>query len=78
MRKSMQELIERASDIKVYYALDSYELHQYEDGSFIDFKILKVVDLVPLMILAGGLQLSFFADGDYMIVRLFERYEESL
>lgn len=76
MTKSLQELIDRAYDIKVYFSLGFYELHQYEDGSFVDFKVLKVVDLVTLMRLAGGLQLRFFAGSDYMIVRLFERYEE--
>lgn len=76
MSKSFQELIERAYDIKVYFAVGSYELHHYEDGSFVDFHVKKVVDLGTLLQLAGGLELKFFADGNLMIVRLFERYEE--
>lgn len=76
MSKSLQELIERAFDIKVFFSLSSYELHQYEDGSFVDFHVLKVVDIATLMRLAGGLELRFFAGSDYMIVRLFERYED--
>lgn len=75
MSKSFQELIERAYDIKVYFNVGSYELHHYADDSFVDFRVKKVVDLCTLLKLAGGLELKFFADSDYMIVRLFERYE---
>ena len=76
MSKSLQELIERAFDIKVYFALGSYELHHYEDGSYVDFHVQKVIDLYSLTRLAGGLELKFFAGSDFIIVRLFERYEE--
>ena len=73
MTTTLQELIERAYDIKVYFSIGSYELYQYEDGSYADFKVQKVVDLPTLIRLAGGLELKFFADGDRMIVRLFEK-----
>lgn len=73
MTKTFEELIERAYDIKVYFNIGSYVLHQYEDGSFVDFRVQKVVDLPTLIRLAGGLELKFFADGDRMIVRLFEK-----
>lgn len=73
MTTTLQELIERAYDIKVFFSIESYELYQYEDGSYADFRVLKVVDLPTLIRLAGGLELKFFADGDRMIVRLFEQ-----
>ena len=73
MTKTLEELIERSFDIKVHYQLSSYELHQYEDGSYCDFHVQKVVDLPGLVHLAGGLELKFFHDTNSMIVRLFER-----
>lgn len=73
MTKTLEELIERSFDLKVFFQLSSYELHQYEDGSYCDFHVQKVVDLPGLVHLAGGLELKFFHDTNSMIVRLFER-----
>lgn len=73
MTETLAELIDRAYDIKVYFCLGSYELNHYEDGSFVDFKVSKVVDLPQLIKLAGGLELKFFAENGFLIVRLFER-----
>lgn len=73
MTKTLDELIERSFDIKCYFKLSSYELHQYEDGSYSDFHVRKVLDLPALVKLAGGLQLNFIADDGFMIVRLYER-----
>ena len=76
MSKSFQELIERAFNIKVFFMLGSYELHHYEDGSYVDFHVQKVVCLPTLIKLAGPLELKFFSGDGYMIVRLFEDYSE--
>ena len=73
MSKTLEELIETAYDIKVYFSLSSYELHQYEDGSFADFHVRKVVDLPTLVKLAHGLELKFFAEDNAITVRLFEK-----
>lgn len=73
MTKTLAELIERAYNIKVYFSLGSYELHQYDDGSFVYFHVQKVVDLPTLQRLAGDLELKFFSGDGYMIVPVFER-----
>lgn len=73
MTKSLEELIDTAYGIKVYFSLSSYELHQYEDGSFVDFHVRKVVDLPTLIKLAHGLELKFFAEENAITVRLFEK-----
>lgn len=73
MTKNLAELIDTAYDIKVYFSISSYELHQYEDGSYVDFYVLKVTDIKTLLKLAGDLELKFFAESGRMIVRLFER-----
>lgn len=73
MTQTLTELIERAYDIKVYFSLGSYELNHYEDGSFVDFHVKKVVDLPTLQRLAGDLEIKFFAEEGNITVRLFER-----
>lgn len=73
MSKTLEELIDTAYSIKVYFSLSSYELYQYEDGSFVDFHVRKIVDLPTLIKLAHGLELRFFAEENAITVRLFER-----
>ena len=76
MTTTLAELIDRAYDIKVFFALGSYELNHYQDGSFADFRVRKVVDLPKLIELADGLELKFFHEENYIIVRLMERFSE--
>ena len=76
MSKSFQELLDRAFDIKVLFRVSWYELHQYEDGSYVDFHVQRVDCLPKLLELAGSLELKFFPANGYMIVRLIEDYEE--
>lgn len=73
MTKTLEELIDTAYGIKVYFSLSGYELHQYEDGSYADFHVRKVVDLPTLIKLAHGLELKFFAEDNAITVRLFEK-----
>ena len=73
MTKTLAELIDKAYGIKVLFNVGSYELNHYEDGSFADFRVRKVVDLPRLIELADGLELKFFHEENYIIVRLFER-----
>lgn len=74
MTTTLAELIDRAYDIKVFFGLASYELNHYDDGSFADFRVIKVVDLPKLIELARGLELKFFREEHYIIVRLMERF----
>ena len=76
MTTTLAELIDRAFDIKVFFQLGSYELNHYQDGSFADFRVRKVVDLPKLIELADGLELKFFHEEQYIIVRLMERFSE--
>lgn len=75
MTKTLSELIDRAYDIKVALRLSSYQLYQYEDGSYIDFRTTLVNDPKLIFELAGGLNIKLLADGSYLIIRLFERFE---
>lgn len=73
MTKTLAELIDRSFKIKCFFQVPSYQLHQYEDGSYSDFHIDKLADLPTLLKLAGGLNIKIFHDTNYIIVRLFER-----
>ena len=72
MTKTLSNLIDTCYNIKVFLAVSSYELHQYEDGSYADFKVAKVTDPRSLLITAGSHQVRLFADGDNIIIRVFE------
>lgn len=73
MTKKLAELIDTAYKVKVHFNVSSYELNQYEDGSYVDFKVNRVVDLPTLLKITGDLELKFFCDNGWLIVRLFER-----
>lgn len=72
MTKTLENLIDTCYRIKVFLAVGSYELHQYDDGSYADFKVAKVTDPRSLLIIAGSHQVRLFADGDNIIIRVFE------
>lgn len=72
MTTTLSNLIDTCYNIKVFLAVSSYELHQYEDGSYADFKVTKVVDPRTLLIKAGSHQVKLFAEDDNIIVRVFE------
>ncbi len=76
MTKSLQFLIDVSFDVKVYFGVGSYEIHHYEDGSYCDFRVRQVNDLKTLLRLSQGLEMRFLPDGDFIIVRLFEDFEE--
>lgn len=73
MTKNLAELIDTAYKVKVHFNVGSYELNQYEDGSYVDFKVNRVVDLKALLGIVGSLELKFFCDNGWLIVRLFEK-----
>lgn len=74
MTKSLQKLIEVAFDVKVYFSVGSYEMHHYEDGSYCDFHVRQILDLKTLLRLANGLEVRIYANGDSVIVRLYEDF----
>lgn len=76
MRQSLIDLIEVAFDVKVYFGVSSYELHQYDDGSYVDFLVQKIPDVKRLLSLAMGLDVRILHDERGIIVRLSENYEE--
>ena len=76
MRQSLIDLIEVAFDVKVYFGVSCYELHQYDDGSYVDFLVQKIPDVKRLLSLANGLDMRILHDERGIIVRLSENYVE--
>lgn len=72
MTKTLENLIDTLYRIKVFLAVSSYVLHQYEDGSFADFKVAKVNDPRTLLKIAGGHRVILLTDGENIIIRVFE------
>lgn len=72
MTKTLEKLIDTCYNLKVILKVSSYELHQYEDGSFADFRVGQIADPRTLLIKAGGHLVKLFAEGDYIIIRVFE------
>lgn len=75
MRKTLEELIEVGFDIKNHLNVGHYDLHHYEDGSYIDLRTRKINSPRELIDIASGLDIRFFADENEITVRLFEREE---
>lgn len=76
MRKSLSTFIETCFDIKVFLAVGSYELHDYEDGDYADFKVNKIKDPKTLSRIIGNHEYQILADDGFLRVRVFENYEE--
>lgn len=76
MRTSLATFIETCFDIKVYLAVGSYELHDYEDGDYADFKVNKINDPKTLSRIVGNHDYRILADDGFLRVRVFENYEK--
>lgn len=72
MTKTLENLIDTCYNLKVFLCVSSYELHQYDDGSYADFKVTKVADPRTLLIKVGSHQVKLFAEDDNIIIRVFE------
>ena len=77
MTKTLSELIDNANSIAVALKLSSYQLFQFEDGSFVDLKTTIVHDPALILRLAGGLKVKFLPDEPFVIIRLYEREDET-
>lgn len=73
MSENFNELISVAIDLKIFFQIYRFEVCYDENGSYVDFRVLRVVDLPRLVSLAKGHVLKFFPEDDHLIVRLFER-----
>lgn len=76
MKDSLKKLIEVAFDIKVVLGVENYTLHQYNDGSFVEFHVTKITNPRGLIDAAGDLDIMFYHDVTDIKVTLHERLTE--
>lgn len=76
MRKSLEQLIEVSTDVRIFLNVASFVLYGYEDGGYTEFNVIKVKDVAALVRVANGLQLSLYRTDVFIVVRLYEDYHE--
>lgn len=76
MRKSLEQLIEISTDVRLFLNVASFVLYSYEDGGYTEFRVSKVTDVAELVRVANGLRVSLYHDDNYIVVRLYEDYNE--
>ena len=76
MKKSLEELIDVASDMQEQLQCGSFNLHRYYSQSYVEFLTSRVTDVPALLKAANGLELKLFSNDSAILVRLYERYNE--
>lgn len=76
MRQSLATFIDKCFDIKVFLAVGSYELHDYEDGDYADFIVKKIADPKTLSRIVGNHDYMILADDGFLRVRVYENFIE--
>lgn len=77
MRKTLEQLIETCYDVKNHLGLSSYELHDYGDEAYADFRTNCIVNPKKLCSIIGKLDYRIIADNDAIRIRIFEDYTEN-
>lgn len=72
MEKSLAKLIEVADAIAYLLDKHHYELHKYDDESFVDFHVFAIKDLPALLEKAAGLELRILHESNYIVLRIME------
>jgi hypothetical protein len=76
MRSSMSDFLERCVDIETALGVSNFNLYWFESGSYADFRVTKINDPRAIDRSSGGLEFRIFAEDGYIILRIFENYQE--
>lgn len=76
MRKSLEQLIEISTDVRYLVNVASFVLFSFEDGGYAEFHVSRVTDVAELVRVANDLRVSLYHDDNYIVVRLYEDYQE--
>lgn len=76
MRKSLEEFIDTCLKIKCLLQTSSYELHQYDDGSYSDFHVPEIKYPKAINKAIGTLRYRIFQDEHGIVIRVFENFSE--
>lgn len=72
----MSDMLERCVDIKVALSISNFNLYWFEDGSYADFRVAKINNPREIDRLSGGLEYRIFVEDNFLILRVFENYQE--
>lgn len=76
MRQSLADFIDKCFSVKVHLEVGSYELHDYQDGAYADFRTNKVQQLTKLAIITQGYDSRLYAQDGQIVIRLFENFSD--
>lgn len=76
MRQSLSDFIEMCFSVKVHLEVSSYELHDFRDGSYADFRTNKMQNLTKLAIITQGYDSRIYAQDGQIVIRLFENFSD--
>lgn len=76
MRHSKYLFVDACFHIKVFLAVGSYEMHDYDDGCYADFKVKSIKDPKTLNNVIAPLDYRILADADMVVIRVFEDFKE--
>lgn len=72
----MSDFLERCVDVKTALSVSNFNLYWFEDGSYADFRVAKIKNPREIDRLLEGLEYLIFAEDNYLILRVFENYQE--
>lgn len=74
MRPTLQNLIETAQDLRVYFEESHFELYGYEEDAYVDLYVGKAIkDLSTLLRLLNGHEVSVCPDDNRIRIRIYEK-----
>lgn len=73
MNKSLAKLIEVADAIACHLDKHHYELHRYNDESYVDFHVDNLRNLQALLEKAAGLELRILHENNFIILRILAK-----
>ena len=76
MRRTMETLMDTCYDVKIHLQVGSFEVHYYEDGSYVDFKVNKIQAPKTLNRIIGNLEYRMLQMEGWIVIRVFEDYCE--
>lgn len=76
MRKSLADFIDKCLSIRKHLNVSSFELHDHADGAHADFRVYEPQEISRLAITTQGYDVRVFAEENYLIIRIYEKYND--
>lgn len=72
MRNSIKKLFDIAADVKTFLEVYTFTCFWSDEDSYIDFRVSAINNTQTLWHLCSGLKFKIFADGDKLVIRIYE------